>query len=32
MPKALIVFATRNGETEKMAEIIGEGMDFQWLM
>ena len=28
MPKALIVFATRNGETEKMAEIIGEGMRF----
>ena len=28
MPKALIVFATRNGETEKMAEIIGEGLRF----
>ena len=28
MKKALIVFASRNGETEKMAEIIGEGMRF----
>jgi len=28
MPKALIVYATRNGETEKMAEIIGEGARF----
>lgn len=26
MPKALIVFATRNGETEKIADIIAEGL------
>jgi len=28
MAKALIVFATRNGETEKIAEIIAEGIRF----
>ncbi len=26
MPKALIVFATRKGETEKIADIIAEGL------
>lgn len=28
MTKALIVFSTRNGETEKIAEIIAEGLRF----
>jgi len=29
MPKALIVYATRTGETEKIAELIAEGIRFQ---
>lgn len=28
MPKALIIYATRNGETEKIAELIAEGLRF----
>jgi flavorubredoxin len=28
MPKALIVYATRSGETEKIAELIAEGIRF----
>lgn len=28
MPKALIIYATRTGETSKIAELIGEGLRF----
>ncbi len=28
MPKALLVYATRTGETQKIAELIAEGMRF----
>jgi flavorubredoxin len=28
MPKALVVFSTRTGETEKIGELIAEGMRF----
>ncbi len=28
MPKALIVYSSRNGETKKLAEIIAEGLRF----
>ena len=28
MPKALIVYASRTGETQKIAELVGEGLRF----
>lgn len=31
MPKALIVYATRKGETQKIGELIAEGMRFSGL-
>ena len=31
MPKALIVYATRNGETRNIGEIIAEGLRFSMI-
>ncbi len=31
MPKALIVYATRTGETQKIAELIAEGLRFSFV-
>jgi menaquinone-dependent protoporphyrinogen IX oxidase len=31
MPKALIVYATRTGETQKIADLIAEGLRFSFV-